>query len=71
MTTLTSPVDLLNAVPFLIGFQPKDSIVILSLREEAIDLAMRIDFPQSIDLEQLETLVGHLTRNSAEAAIII
>ena len=38
MTTLTSPLDLLNAVPFLIGFQPKDSIVILSLREEAIDI---------------------------------
>ena len=71
MTTLTSPLDLLNAVPFLIGFQPKDSIVILSLREGAIDLAMRIDFPHSLDLEQLETLVGHLTRNGAEAAIII
>ena len=71
MTTLTSPLDLLNAVPFLIGFQPKDSIVILSLREEAIDLAMRIDFPHSLDLGQLETLVGHLTRNGAEAAIII
>ena len=71
MTTLTSPIDLLNAIPFLIGYQPKDSIVLISLREEAIDLAMRIDFPQNIDFDQIQTLVGHLTRNGAEAAIIV
>lgn len=71
MTTLTSPIDLLSAVPFLIGYQPQDSIVIISLRDETIDLAMRIDFPRSVDIDQINTLVGHLHRNGAEGAIIV
>ena len=32
MTTLTSPIDLLAAVPFLIGYAPKDSLVLVGLR---------------------------------------
>jgi hypothetical protein len=53
MTTLTSPHDLLAAVPFLIGYHPTDSIVLISLLDESIGMAMRIDFPQEIDPDQL------------------
>ena len=36
MTTLTSPHDLLAAVPFLIGYHQTNSLVVIALREEAV-----------------------------------
>lgn len=71
MTTLTSPHDLLTAIPFLVGFKPADSIVLISLKEDAINLAMRIDFPEEISAFELANLSRHLMRNSAEAAIAV
>ncbi len=32
MTTLTSPHDLLAAVPFLIGYHPENSLVIIAIK---------------------------------------
>ena len=57
MTTVTTPSDLLAAVPFLIGYQPSDSIVLISLEEESITMAIRIDFPESISEREASALV--------------
>lgn len=57
MTTVTNPSDLLAAVPFLIGYQPSDSIVLMSLKEESITMAIRIDFPESIRKREASALV--------------
>ena len=54
MTTLTSPHDLLAAVPFLIGYHPKNSLVVIALRDEAVGMAMRIDFPEDLEAGQLD-----------------
>ena len=48
MTTVTSPTDLLAAVPFLVGYQPSDAIVLMALNDESITMAIRVDFPKSI-----------------------
>ena len=71
MTTLTSPHDLLAAIPFLVGFKPEDSIVLMSIKDDSIFMAMRIDFPDSLDPEQIDTLISHLQRDDAEAAIAV
>ena len=71
MTTLTSPHDLLSAIPFLVGFKPEDSIILLSLKEDSIAMAMRVDFPDFIDADQVETLTSFLERDQAEAAISV
>ena len=71
MTTLASPIDLLSAVPFMIGYQPSDSLVIIGLRKESVELAMRIDFPMSVDIEQNMTLVDHLRRNEIEETLLV
>ncbi|MTA21263.1 MAG: DUF4192 family protein, partial [Actinobacteria bacterium] len=42
MPTLTSANDLITAVPFLIGFHPTNSIVLVSVKDGAIGVAMRI-----------------------------
>lgn len=71
MTTLTTPKDLLAAVPFLIGFSPKDSIVLLSLDSDAIAMAIRIDFPEQIGADELRVLNSHLSRDGADSVIAI
>ena len=45
MTTVKTPHDLLAAVPFLIGYHPTNSLVLISIKSDALEMAMRIDFP--------------------------
>jgi hypothetical protein len=71
MTTLTSPHDLLTAIPFLIGFKPTESIILISLRNDAVNLAMRIDYPDEISKLELANLSSHLLRNDSDAAIAV
>jgi hypothetical protein len=71
MTTLTSPHDLLAAVPFLVGYHPTNSIVVIALNEETIGMAMRIDYPDEVDLDQIDTLASHLIREDADSALLV
>ncbi len=73
MTTLTSPHDLLAAVPFLIGYHPTDSLVIVSLKDDAIGMAMRVDYPadQKADDESYDLLIFHLVREGAQGALLV
>ncbi|MDP1720106.1 MAG: DUF4192 domain-containing protein [Candidatus Nanopelagicaceae bacterium] len=73
MTTLTSPHDLLAAVPFLIGYHPTSSLVIVSLKDDAIGMAMRVDYPssESISDDLYDSLIFHLVRERAEGALVV
>ena len=73
MTTLTSPHDLLAAVPFLIGYHPTCSLVIVSLKDDAIGMAMRVDYPSigSNNDEPYDSLVFHLLREGVEGALVV
>jgi len=71
MTTLTSPHDLLAAVPFLVGYHPSDSLVLISLRQERVGLAMRVDFPLEADPDQIDSLATHLVREKSDGALIV
>ena len=71
MTTLTSPHDLLAAIPFLVGFKPEDSIILISIRDGSVSMAMRVDFPDSLGNEEVSTLISHLERDKADAVLAI
>lgn len=71
MTTLTSPHDLLAAIPFLVGFKPEDSIILISIRDGSVSMAMRVDFPDSLGKEEVSTLISHLERDRADAVLAI
>jgi hypothetical protein len=74
MTTLTSPHDLLAAIPFLIGYHPTDSLVIVSLKEDCVGMAMRVDYPErALDSapEVFDALVYHLVREGAQGALVV
>ena len=71
MTTLTSPHDLLAAIPFLIGYHPENSLVLVSLKDDAVGMAMRVDFPTDIAAESYDLLASHVTRDGALGAFIV
>jgi len=71
MTTLTSPHDLLAAIPFLIGYHPEDSLVVVSIKDNAVGMAMRIDYPVDIPQGAYDLLASHLQRDSATGALLV
>ncbi len=71
MPTLTSANDLITAIPFLIGFHPTNSIVLISVKDGAIGLAMRIDLPERLRSEEIDLLAHHFLRDQSEAALLV
>ena len=71
MTTLTSTHDLLAAIPFLIGYHPENSLVLVSLKDGSIGMAMRVDLPVDIAAESYDLLASHLVREEADGALIV
>ena len=71
MTTLTSPHDLLAAIPFLIGYHPENSLVLVALKDDTVGMAMRVDMPTDIAPESYDLLASHFQREAAEAALLV
>lgn len=71
MTTVTSPTDLLAAVPFLIGYEPSDAIVLMALVDDSITMAMRIDFPNRITSDEVRSLTAKISKEQAEAVLMV
>ena len=71
MSTLTSPHDLLAAVPFLIGYHPENSLVLVALKDDSVGMAMRVDMPTDIAPESYDLLASHFQREAADAALIV
>jgi hypothetical protein len=70
---LKTPADIVDAVPYLLGFQPHDSLVVLSLRGERkrVGLTARVDLPQpELAAQCARDFVGYLTRDHAAHAIV-
>ena len=78
MTTLkvSSPAELISAVPFLIGFHPADSLTVVAMHGPRITFAVRVDLPEhSTPDEEARAAVLHLAtvvlQQQAEAVSII
>ena len=71
---LSSPADVVAAVPYLVGFQPARSAVLLSLRKprERVGLTMRVDLPPPEDAADVVTdLLPYLRRDRADKVIVV
>ena len=71
MTTLTSPHDLIAAVPFLIGYHPVDSLVVVSVKDNCIGMAMRVDYPIDLPTAAYDLLAAHLQREGSTGALLV
>lgn len=58
--TLRSPADVLEAVPYLLGFQPADSLVVLGLRgpRRRLGVTVRLDL---VGATEVHAVAAHLT----------
>jgi Domain of unknown function (DUF4192) len=71
---LRSPADIIDAVPYLVGFEPHKSLVVLSLRgpRSRLGLTARIDLPGAKSATACaRNFVGYLKRDGAARAIIV
>ena len=69
---LSDPADLAAAIPYLLGFPPEESLVVISLRgpRKRIGLTMRWDLPdESLDDDFAEQIALRLAANSADFAV--
>ncbi len=71
---LRSPADIIDAVPYLVGFEPYESLVVLSLRgpRSRLGLTARVDLPGAKSATACaRNFVGYLKRDGAARAIIV
>ncbi|MFD0557306.1 uncharacterized protein DUF4192 [Stackebrandtia endophytica] len=70
--SLRNPRDLLAAVPYLLGYRPTDSIVLIGLDGERIAVTGRAPLPKSEQsLEPIATIAKALRNNQVTSSIII
>src|SRR4051812_45562584 len=70
---LSDPADMAAAIPHLVGFQPEESLVVVSLRRprKRIGLTMRFDLPpESCDADLAEQVALRLVADKAAFALL-
>jgi hypothetical protein len=68
---LKSPADLIETVPYLVGFHPKRSIVMICMRARRLHLTMRLDLPPSAHARKAAgVLVPHAVQQGAEMVLL-
>ena len=67
--TITGPADLVEAVPYLLGFTPTDSLVIVGLAAKTVTVTVRADL-DGLTPSQI-TELAHTLRDKADATAMI
>ena len=74
---VTSPADLIEAVPYLLGFHPTESLVVVGFDDSAsaarqVVVTARLDLvPDGVDHEALQSLVQVLLRSGTGAVTVV
>ncbi|ADD40020.1 DUF4192 domain-containing protein [Stackebrandtia nassauensis] len=69
--SLSTPMDLLSAIPYLVGYIPADSLVLVGLDAKQITATLRVDLPRTDQpVTKLRISPDVLRRNKVEAAVI-
>src|ERR1700754_368786 len=70
---LRRPEDLLAAVPYMLGFHPADSVVVVGVSAEQLAFAVRADLPPAGELpaELADYLCDILARQDVQAALLV
>ncbi len=72
---LRSSQELLTAVPFLLGFHPENSLVVLTLRDDRLGLTARVDLPDDPTSHAAallaQSLLPALLREELDTAVLL
>ncbi|MDX6322211.1 MAG: hypothetical protein QOF52_2069 [Propionibacteriaceae bacterium] len=67
----SGPADLLELVPYLLGFHPTESVVLVVIRGREVALAARVDLPPIAAVDQLVDRLSEIAdRNGASAVVV-
>ena len=70
--TLRGPGDVVAILPYQLGYHPRDSAVVISLRGKRVGLVARTDLPPEEDVDEVvSTLMGPLVRDGATSVIVV
>jgi hypothetical protein len=69
--TLRSPTDMLAAVPYLLGFHPTDSVVLLGQRDTQVSFQVRCDTPKTSDAAPMAAYLATVAARQLPTAVII
>ncbi|MGO4598510.1 DUF4192 domain-containing protein [Terrabacter sp. 2RAF25] len=70
--SLRSPSDLLAVIPHLLGFEPRNAIVVLALKDNKIDLTQRMDLPDPNHVDEVaHALQRHVLKEQADGALLV
>lgn len=68
---LSGPTELLSAVPYLLGFHPRDSVVLVGLREGRLVVTARLDLADAAQHGALEQTVATMARGGAGSVVAV
>jgi len=69
---ITSPSDLLIAIPFLLGFTPANSLVVVSIKDQIVEMTMRSDFPPEIKYSEVAyELLMQLSTHKVQEILLV
>lgn len=66
---INGPIDLVQAVPYLLGFHPRDSLVLIGLDEQALVVTARLDLADVAEPELLAHLVTAIAQGGASSLV--
>jgi hypothetical protein len=70
--TLRGPDDVVAILPYQLGYHPRDSAVVISLRGKRVGLVARVDLPADEHVAEVVTsLMGPLLRDGATSVILV
>ncbi|HET7821383.1 MAG TPA: DUF4192 domain-containing protein [Ornithinibacter sp.] len=70
--TLRGPGDVVAILPYQLGYHPRDSAVVISLRGKQVGLVARTDLPPDEHVDEVvSTLMGPLVRDGATSVIVV
>ena len=71
---LSAPPDILATIPFLVGYHPTDSVVVLGMRGRRLTFTARDDLPAAgaeVPEQQIAYLVDVLQRQACDAVLVV
>ena len=71
MTTISTPTELITAIPFLLHSQPHDSLVLIALSEGVVELAIEAKLPTSVDLTGEEGFLLALRESTVDQLLLL
>ena len=70
--TLRGPGDVVAVLPYQLGYHPRDSLVVVSLRGRLVGLVARCDLPADEHVDEVvASLMGPLARDGATSVIVV